>query len=583
MRPSKKFLIGFLPTLLCLVAIFTVACGGSTQPTTATHAKAAANKQVFVSGAQVGNEDLYSFDPALAPDAFSAYAIDLVFTGLVETDDKLNVKAQLAQSWDISPDHLTYTFHLRSGLKFSDGTPLTSTDVAYSIDRALQPATQSSTAPYYLRYVKDADKLGAGKIKTLIGDSIMTPDPGTVVIVASSPIAFFLQTLTFQCAFVVEKSLITKWGKTWTDHLGDGTGGGDGPFTVQSYVHKKQIVFVPNPNYEGAHPQLKQVIFPFYKVADTAYPAYQVNQIDATGIPTVHYTQDKTRSDFHTGPLLAINYYTMNYLKKPFDNTHIRQAFELAINKDLIVKSIWKDTFIATNHIVPQGLYGYNPNLTGPAGVKGTAGDPAMAKQLFQQGLQEEGMTVATLPAITLTYSSAGSQDVRNEVAAMQQMWQTALGVSVKTDDIEINKLFADEGLGSNNPLMFYTGPAWLTDYNDPEDWTTLQFDKGASQNGMSFGQNKGPDAAAQQQLQGQMEQADVTQDPTARVQLYNTIEQQLVNYVAWFPMEQQILFYLQKPCVQGLPTTNPSGLTPPDDWGSVFISTDSPCANATA
>jgi peptide/nickel transport system substrate-binding protein/oligopeptide transport system substrate-binding protein len=94
----------------------------------------------------------------------------------------------------------------------------------------------------------------------------------------------------------------------------------------------------------------------------------------------------------------------------------------------------------------------------------------------------------------------------------------------------------------------------------------------------MNFGQNKGPDAAAQQALQQQMEQADVIQDPTARLQAYNTIEQQLVNYVAWFPMEQQTYIALVKPCVQGY-TRNAQGLIPPDDWGNIYISTDTPCA----
>ena len=193
--------------------------------------------------------------------------------------------------------------------------------------------------------------------------------------------------------------------------------------------------------------------------------------------------------------------------------------------------------------------------------------------------MSEEGYASATaLPPITLTYSSAGAQDVRNEVAALQQMWQTVLGVSVKTNDIEINKLFADEGLGSSNPLQFYTGPAWIADYPDPYDWTTLQFDKGAAQNGMNFGQNKGPDAAAQQALQQQMEQADVMQDPTARLQAYNSIEQQLVNYVAWFPMEQQNYIALVKPCVQNY-TRNAQGLIAPDDWGNIYISNDTPCA----
>ncbi len=542
MRPGKKLITGLLPTFLCVLAMLIVACGGTNNSTSTSHTKAAANKQVFVAGLEEGNADLYSFDPALAPDAFSAYAIDMVFTGLVQIDAKENVRGQLASSWDISSDHMTYTFHLRPNLTFSDGTALTSADVAYSIDRALQPSLQSATAAYYLKYIKDSDKLAAGSIKTIIGDSIMTPDANTVVIVANKPVPFFLDALTFQCAFVV-------------------------------------IVFVPNPKYYGSKPQLQKVIFPFYKSLDSAYPAYQVNQVDETGVPLAHYQTDQSRSDFHKLPQLWINYYTMNYNQKPFDNTKIRQAFELAVNKDLIVKSVWKGSNIPTNHIVPQGQYGYNPNLTGPAGVQGTAGDSTKAKQLFQQGLSEEGYaSAAALPPITLTYSSAGSQDVRNEVAALQQMWQTVLGVSVKTNDIEINKLFTDEGLGSSNPLQFYTGPAWIADYPDPYDWTTLQFDKGASQNGMNFGQNHGPDAAAQQALQQQMEQADVMQDPTARLQAYNTIEQQLVNYVAWFPMEQQNYIALVKPCVQNY-TRNAQGLIAPDDWGRTYISNDTPCA----
>ena len=98
----------------------------------------------------------------------------------------------------------------------------------------------------------------------------------------------------------------------------------------------------------------------------------------------------------------------------------------------------------------------------------------------------------------------------------------------------------------------------------------------------MSFGQNHGPDAAAQQMVQQQMEAADkLTGDPKAREMAYWNIEQQLVNYVAWFPMEQQEINILQKPCVQGV-VQNAFGLTPPDDWGNIFISTDTPCAKLT-
>ncbi|HEV2662847.1 MAG TPA: peptide ABC transporter substrate-binding protein, partial [Ktedonobacteraceae bacterium] len=143
------------------------------------------------------------------------------------------------------------------------------------------------------------------------------------------------------------------------------------------------------------------------------------------------------------------------------------------------------------------------------------------------------------------------------------------------------NTLFNDEGLGANNPLQFYDGPGWIADYPDPEDWTTLQFAAGSGQNGMNYGQNKGSGATEQQAVQKQLDAADSMTDPTARAQAYNQAEQALVNDVAWMPMEQQYAAGLLKPCVKGF-MTNGQGLFPPDSWARVYISTDTPCANAT-
>src|SRR5207245_1892827 len=112
--------------------------------------------------------------------------------------------------------------------------------------------------------------------------------------------------------------------------------------------------------------------------------------------------------------------------------------------KDLIAHSVWKDTVVATNHIVPKGMPGYNPNLTAPDGVTGTSGDTTKAKALLQQGLQEEGWSsVSQMPPVTLTYSS-GNPDAANEVSAVQQMWQTTLGINVKANpDFPLAGLYA--------------------------------------------------------------------------------------------------------------------------------------------
>src|SRR6266851_2057926 len=411
MQSGKKRSVRLLPILFCALAILLVACGSpaSPQPGQTGGSHAPANKQIAIVPEE-GISDIATFDPAITTDFSSALAIQMVFTGLMQVDDNGRVQPQLAASYHLESDGLTWTFNLQPNLKFSDGTPLTSQDVAYSIDRALQPAVKSQTAPIYLALVKDSDKLLNGKIPTIINDSIMTPDANTVVIVTNKKAAYFLDALTYSCSYIVEKSLIDKYGnQNFIDHLSEG--GGDGPFKVTSYDHSTQIVFAPNSHYYGSQPQLQKIIMPFYKEIASAYQAYQVGQVSATGtygFPTTYLPQARQRTaEFHLSPQLNINYYAMNYQVKPFDNIHIRQAFALAVNKDAIVHAIWKDLYVPTNHIVPQGMPGYNPNLTGPDGTKSTSGNPAKARALFQQGLREEGWTsVAQVPTIKLTYAT---------------------------------------------------------------------------------------------------------------------------------------------------------------------------------
>jgi oligopeptide transport system substrate-binding protein len=585
MQTSKKFAMGSLPIFLCLLVTLLTACGGTpnTGPSTpAAPTKASADKQILVTP-YGGLSDLSTLDPALVTDLYSSQAIYYLYTGLVELDDNGNVIDVLAASHKVADDGVTWTFTLRDNAKFSDGNPITSTDVAFSIDRALQPATKSPSASYYLGLIKDSDKLSAGKIKTLIGDSIMTPDPKTVIMIANKKAAYFLYTLTYPTSFVIEKSLVDKYGAKFTDHLTEG--GCSGPWNLSQYIRGKEIDFVPNPNYFGKHPQLSKLIRPFYKVADTAYRAYQVGQVDSAGVPTAQLASAKAlpNNQFHQAPLLANSYFAMNYLVKPFDNIHIRQAFALALNKDLIAHNIYKDTVIATNHIIPQGMPGYNPNLTGPAGVKGTAGDPNLAKQLFQQGLQEEGLTRATLPPIILTTSTTGSADARNENAAEQQMWQSVLGVSVKINDIDFNKLLVDTQAAINNPKgiqMWEIG--WIADYPDPQDWTSIQFGNGAYNNDMNYGQNNSTDKDQQIATQQLLAQADVNPNNTERLQQYMKAEQQLVNDVAWLPVFQQEYAFVRKPCVVGV-VNNSFDLTPPDDWANIYVSTATPCADTSS
>ena len=197
MTSTRKLVHRILPMCLGLLAMVLASCGngGTTPPSSGAIQKASADKQVYIS--PIGGKDhIKTLDPALAYDIVSIGAVDMVFTGLVTLDDKLQVQDQLAASHSIDADGTTYTFKLKPNLQFSDGTPLTAKDVAYSIDRALQPATKSPTGSFYLGLIKDSDKLSNGDIKTIIGDGVLAPDDHTVVIKTTKKAAYFLQALT---------------------------------------------------------------------------------------------------------------------------------------------------------------------------------------------------------------------------------------------------------------------------------------------------------------------------------------------------------------------------------------------------
>ncbi len=582
MHSNKKFPSGLPLTFLCLVGMLLAACGGPSV-TGGTTAKAPASQQTL--RLALSNSSIPTLDPGQVQDAISSEVIYLLFTGLVKLDDKLTIEPQLAQTYIASPDGLTYTFHLRPHLKFSDGTALTSQDVIYSIYRALSPQISSlnGVSLTYLGLIKDAKERTKGTVKSLINDSLLAPDPNTVIIKLNQATGYFLDTLAYPTSYVVEKSVIDKWGPQWTDHLSDNGGqGGDGPFKVQSYNPNTGVTVIPNANYEQAHPQLQKINISLFKGTGPEYQAYQANQVDNTIIPVANFQQAKTRTgEFHALPTLFITYIAMNYLAKPFDNIKIRQALELALNRDVITQDVFRGEFTPSCHIVPAGMAGYNQKLTCPFGAP-TSGDAAKAKQLFAEGLQEEGLTLATFPNITIT-SQAEHPDVDNAITTAEQMWKNVLGVTtihettlqfgqfVQALSNTLGKTPAQGGL-----QMWYA--VWGADYPDPQDWLTLQFGAGSPNNQDNYGQNSSTDAAIQRQTQQQMAAADIMPNGPARYQAYNAPEQQAVNDVAWLSLYQSPGAYgatganLRKPYVYGIVDNALGVFCDPNDWAHVYI-----------
>ncbi|WP_165423079.1 peptide ABC transporter substrate-binding protein [Ktedonosporobacter rubrisoli] len=559
-----------LSSILCLLTLLIVACGGPTpQTNNADQEPAPASQQVF--RFPIGPEDFRVLDPALSSLIVDNQAIGVIFTGLVALDRNLNIIDQMAQSHSISSDGITYTFKLKPNLKFSDGTPLKAQDIAYSIDRALSPAIKSPTASS-LDVLKDWDKMITGKIPTLIGDSLIVKDENTLVFVLAHPASYFLQSLAGNTtALPVNKKLIDKYGSSWTEHLAEG--GGSGPFKVEQYDHNKGLTLVPNTNYYGPIPKLQKLEMLRSGDTDTTYKSYQATQLDYTPVPRVHLNEAKNRKDFQHSPELHLNYIMLNYLAKPFDNIKIRQAFALAVNKDLIAEKVMYGSVTPTNHLMPEGLPGLNKNLSGPAGVKSTKGDPAKAKQLLQEGMQEEGYaSVSQLPPITFIYY-AGSADLANVVAVVVQQWQTVLGVTVKSSVVSSDVLTQQSlnTTGNSGPLQIWL--SGLANYPDPQGWLTFDFGKGASFNFVNYGQNKSKNAAAQQAVQEELQKADINLNPQERTQQYNDAEQKIVNDVGWISLFQSQVLALINPKLRNYPVT-PLGFGgfEPDAWGNIYM-----------
>lgn len=577
MRSSKQW----LPGLLVLMALIVAGCTSSNNSTSTNNNQTAAPKLQQIYRLGIVANDINSFDPGIASDKNSVEAVMMVFTGLVQLNDQLQVTPQLSTSYDLSPDNLTYTFHLAHNLKFSDGTPLNAQDVVYSLDRALSPtvAQQNSVTATYLGLIKDSAQRLGGQKKTLIGDSIKLLDPSTVSLTLSHPSPYFLKALTYPTSFIVEKSVIDKWGAKWTDHLSDRGGqGGAGPFVVKNYDHSTGIQFVANRNYSGPKPRLQEVDMNFYKTVNASYTAYQDSQLDQSSIPPAYDAQVEAKNnEFHRFNELSIDYIAMNYLYKPFDNINIRQAFALAINKDALTKALYNGLNPATCHIIPQGMAGYNPKLTCPDGAP-TKGDSAKAQALFQAGLQQEKLTLATLPPIKITYES-NSPLLDQEITVMRQEWLQVLGVTVTTQVIGFDALLqqltttvctqSNLSKCQNKGLQMWAF-AWGADYPDPQDWTSLQFGKGAPNNIWNYGQNLCTCAPDQQAVQQEMTTAD-SDFGSDRISLYQDAEQKLVNDVAWIPMFQRTGTYALKSYVTGV-VDNSSTEIPPNDWSKIYI-----------
>jgi peptide/nickel transport system substrate-binding protein len=402
--------------------------------------------------------DPRGLDPALIDDGESAKIICNIYEGLLKYNkDSTEVEPCLAESWTISSDKTKYTFKLRKGVKFQDGTDFNAAAVKKSIDRQLEPNATDDMP--YASFV-----FGSIKAKSGVKE-VKVVDDSTVEIDLFSPETPFLKNLAMvMAAPIVSPTALEKYSNNLNEHPV-----GTGPYTFVSWTKGQNVKLKRNDNYWGTKAKTENVVFRFIKensARDVALTSGEVDAID--GISANDVTQLKSGgAQIFSSEGMTINYMAYNTTCTKFKDAAARKAFSQAVNVQELVKSIYKDYATTANSVMPSFM---NP-LTST--VKATSYDKAAAKA----GLAKAGITSVNM--ITYSnprpYNSVGGQVLAEAI----QGYLKDVGVTcnIKTYDWTTYKSIVKKG---DYDICFY---GWTGDNGDPDNFMNLLDDKDTSMN----------------------------------------------------------------------------------------------------
>lgn len=400
-------------------------------------------------------DDVTTLDPAIGYDWQNWSMIKSLFDGLMDyKPGTTELVPDLAESFEVSADGLTYTFKLRHGVKFHNGRELKAADVKYSLDRVVQPGTQSPGAGFFDSIQGFADVSG-GKAKELSG--VTTPDDYTVVFQLTRPDAPFLHKMALNFSHVVPKEEVEKYGADFGKHpVGTGT------FRMTEWTLGQRIVFERNPDYfQKGLPHLDKIVFEVGQEPVVALLRLQRGEVDIAGdgIPPAKFlevTQDPAYKDLIIqGNQLHTGYITMNVKAKPFDDVRVRQAVNMAINKDRIIRIINGRAKPATQPL-PPSMPGY------AADYKGYAYDVAGAKKLMADAGLADGFTTDLYVANT---------DPQPRIAQAIQQDLAQIGIKAEIKALAQANVIAAGGDEKQSTMIWSGGMAWIADFPDPSNF----------------------------------------------------------------------------------------------------------------
>lgn len=516
--------------LLPLIAAFSLlACGGGESNVVQ------GNREGIL---HIGNgSEPQGLDPHVVTGIPESSIVRALFEGLaVKSPYTLEPEPGVAQSWDISDDGLTITFHLNPEARWSNGDPMTAEDYVWSWQRALNPAMGNSYA-YMLYPVVNAEAFATAKLDDFEQVGVKALDDHTLQVRLNAPTPYFIQLMDHHSAYAVHRATIEKFGKA-TDRFTRWTRAenivGNGPFRLKEWKLNRRIIVEKSDTYwDRDRVKLNGIEF---------YPAENISSEERMfRVGQLHYTQsiplDKIpvyreleNTPYVNAPYLGTYFYLLNTNKPPLDDVRVRKALSLAVDRKLLNDSVLHGTNFPAYGITPPGTLGYQP-------PKIFDYDVARARQLLAEAGYPDG---EGWPGLELIYNTSESH--LKVAVALQQMWKDALNIDVTLANQEW-KVYLD----SVDQMDFQMARrGWIGDYIDPNNFLDL-FLCGGGNNNTGFCDPVYDDMITQQ--------APRAKTREERYAIFHAAETRLMEQMPIIPIYTYTSNHLIHPSVKGMPS----------------------------
>ena len=528
-------------------ALGLAACGGSKSGSTATSGTASS-----AAGSSTGSVNTAGFtvqygsnpetlDPALNSAVDGANTIITIFEPLLLINENNEVVGGQAESWEASEDGLTWTFTMRDGLKWSDGTDLNAKDFEYSFKRMANPDTAAPYAETCLGMIDGFDAAQAGDADAL---NVKASDDGkTLTIVLSYPCSYFDKMAAFASMSPVQQATVEANGDSWCTSAD--TFVSNGPYMITEWTPSERIVLTKNPNYVGGWDSSKivsdTITLLLLEDSSASFAAYNsgeavlIKDVPTDEIPSLTKAEDG--GDFYVDTILGTYYVSLNLQHDAFKDAKVRKALSLAIDRDYVANTIMQGTYEPAYNFVGPGIV----DESGMFYDNANGGERYISDD-YEANLEEAKSLLADagypdgegFPTITYSANDAGYHVPVAEY--VQQAWGD-LGITVNIDKVEWASFLPLRRAGDYD----VSRNGWVMDYNDPSNMIELFY----STNGNNDGKYNNPefDAAID---------ASKVADKAVHFQKLHEAEDILMEDAAAIPVAYYTDFWLQSPSLKG-------------------------------